>query len=348
MNRRVLLIGGSFFLAAMGAVLLLINSSHRRGPAAGRGGQEAVENPVSKPADAARKAVPVHGYQARLRTANPLDLFEEWISLYSRGKSADAGAIGQALGELLRGNPHGNEEFYRRARRLLLDSETPLETKQELVRLLDRTATPAAAQLLLELGREDLPVGLRLPIHAAISSVGEYYWEKGFLPEASQMLFQAWQETRDPQMLDALAKAMAKAGNFDQLLDAALGAGKTLADIRKSEDPRVVAAWSALGNLQNPDVVPTIAEHLKGSAASSAETSVCAGVLASMGNIEATRALLSWAQGTGDSYASIVRDAFAKVQFWDSVEFLRSEMAQNPRFKSSLVQRAVSDALKRP
>jgi len=359
MNRRILLIGGLFlFVSVVG--LLLSNWRHDASQGAGEA-EEGVEiRHIAKPAGGVSGGTATHYPEGAMvpaqegirgsRARNPVDLFEEWMASLSRKDATDSGAIAQALGELLRGNPHGNDEFYRRVRRVFFDSSTSPRTRQELVRLLDRAATPAAAQFLLELAQQDLPPSLRQTLLSALSSIGDYYWDKGFRSELTPMLLEAWLQAQDPPLLEALAAAMAKTAvpeGINQLLDTVLARGKTLLEIQRSRDPRVSAAWSALESLQNPDVIPILASHLPQDAAGTTEAVICAGLLASMGRIEATEALLSWARGAGDSCASLIRDVFAKIQTFEALEFLRAAMAQNQSFKSGYVRQAILSALKK-
>jgi hypothetical protein len=66
-----------------------------------------------------------------------------------------------------------------------------------------------------------------------------------------------------------------------------------------------------------------------------------------MEQIDASKALLSWARGAGNQYAAIVQTAFGKIWSSDCLQYINSALAQNVTFKSSLVKTAVLSGLKR-
>ncbi len=311
------------------------------------------ENNSNSPAGDSRsgsKMAPLSPYsRAVSQTGNALALLEEWLASLSRNDTSKAGALFQAMIESLHTNPGGNLAFYQRARQILEDGSRDASIKQALIRAMDRAATPAAIKLLAEWCQPDLPADLKNSAYMAIANTGQYFWDKKSLPFAIPVLQQLWLQSDDPNMLSAVATALARVGNPESiniLMDAALSKSKTMADIEHSSDPRVSAAWSSLQGLRNPEVIPIFQEQLQ-SSTSSLETSVYAGLLAGMGQIDATQALLSWAQGAGDQYASIARDAFAKIGTFECLQYVNSALAQNATFKSSLVKTAVWSALKK-
>ncbi|NWG13789.1 MAG: hypothetical protein HXY20_09665 [Acidobacteria bacterium] len=254
-----------------------------------------------------------------------------------------AGFISQSLSDILHANPGGYATFYRRAQRVLNDPVVDIETKQGLIRLLSRAATPAAVQLLADLWRQGVPERLEPSILAAISEVGDYFWSKGSFPEVAPTLLQLWRQSQDPRMLSAVAAAMANMadpGSLEVLFEAVLGAGKSPAELQRSSDPRVSAAWSALQRLHTTDSAAAVASRLR-SGTSAGETAITANVLAGIGQIEATQALLSWATGLGDGYVPLVREAFARVRTAECVNYLKSAMSSNPAFASELVRQAI-------
>lgn len=355
MQRKILL----FFALPLGLAvvgILLMRYLHPAGdpglasrePAQPRAGADSAEaDPEVGPENAAVGSSGAgHQALAEVRALEILNLFEDWLKLLADNEGAPAGSLADSLSARLRRNPNGNEAFYRRARQLLNDPSIPPETKQALVHLLGRAATVAAAHLLIDLYRQDLPEDIKQALRIAISNVGDYYWDPSSFPQVSPILLQAWREAQDPQLLNALALAIAKVGHPDgisQLFEAIQGQGTTLTEIQKSGDVHALAAWQALERLH----IPVIEKRMYQSGGGSAEISICAGILASMGQIEATQALLSWAQGAGDSYVPLIREAFGKVQDRESLDFLNSALAQNAKFKSTLVWQTVAATLKK-
>ncbi len=102
----------------------------------------------------------------------------------------------------------------------------------------------------------------------------------------------------------------------------------------------------ALQRLNNPDVVPVIEARLSAST-DSAETAICAKILASMGQGEAIQYLLSWVQRAGDAYAPLIPGIFAGLSPAGR-DYLNAAMAQNVAFNSNQVKLAVLAALHEP
>jgi HEAT repeat protein len=274
---------------------------------------------------------------------------EEWLRLISSKDGSSISDRMRAIMQSLQSNPNGNAEFYERARQVLMDQSLDIGRKLELVRALDRAATPSAFQLLADLAKQDLPASLKISVFEAIGHVGDYYWDKQSLAQVSPLLEQLWQQSEDPELLRTAATAMARVGDLtsiNDLIEAVLADNRSLAEIEQSVNPRVSAAWSALRSLQKPEIVPILRRELQ-SNGSLFEKSIYATLLAEMGSIEATQALLYWAQSAGNQCAPIVRDAFLKIGTFDCLQYLNAAMAQNPSFKSASVRDAVLSALKK-
>jgi hypothetical protein len=277
-----------------------------------------------------------------------LNLLEEWLQ--SIGKNdGNNGAINiYIVIPSLRNNPNGNTAFYQRVRQVLERSSIDNAKKQELIMALDRAATPAAARLLAELSQLNLPTGLRQSVLGALANIGEYYWDKQSLATVIPTLQQLWLQSEDPELLRSVATALAKIGDaasINVLLQIVLSDTKSMNDIEHSNDPRTLAAWFALQRLQNPDAVPVLQKNLQ-SSVNLFEASISANLLAGMGSNDAVQALLSWAEGAGDKYAPVVRNAFARIGIEDSRQYIRSVLDQNPVFKSNLVRSAIIATLK--
>ncbi len=294
-----------------------------------------------------RKNADAGGASAR----KSLELLEEWLALQSRKDGMTAATVAQSLTRVLHGSPTGNREFYGRAKQILADVSISMDVKLQLIDLLSRAATLPAVQLFADLCAQELPPVLKQAVYNAISQTGEYYWDVGSASAASPILLQLWQQARDPMLLSALAAAMARTGNpeaLNSLFDSVLGAGGSLADIQKSGDPRVSAAWSALVQMHSPEAIPYIAARLERADATPTEIAICAGKLALMGGSEAPNVLLAWARGAGDSYAALARDAFARIQDRESLDILYAANIHSADFKSNLVKQAVLSSLKKP
>jgi len=282
------------------------------------------------------------GAQDRSPAEDSAAVFNDWLSAVAKGDGLKAEQIRARLMVLLRGNPKGNQAVYRRAAQILADRSVESDLKFPLVEILDRAATPSALRVFLDLLNQDLSPDLRRRLIAAVSDTGEYYWDKSSFAEVAPMLLQSWRETRDPQLLQALAVAIAKVGDVNgvnQLVDTVLG--------QETQSPSYSAAQSALKFVNNPGLIPFIGKRLSRVDAGTAEMAVCADILASMCQVEATRVLFEWAQNADGQYAALVREAFARISDPASVDYLAS-FVNAARFKSAFVRTAVLTALKKP
>jgi hypothetical protein len=319
-------------------------------------------NPFQKRQDAARKENDVTGANQgasgagmapvsspRISDSRAKKVLEDWLASLSDDAATPQPSNLEELTAILHNARRGDEWFYQRARQMLTDPSLSSSSKLQLIFTLNRAATPSAVQLFADLCRLDLAEDLKQAITLALSQVGEYYWDKESIPEAAPQIFKLWRETKDPQLLNALANAMGKMGNADginYLLDAALSQGATLAEIQKSTDPQAAAALSTLQRLNNPDAVPAIEARLSASA-NSAETVICAKILASVGQGEAIRYLLSWAQNAGDAYAAFIPDIFAGISPV-ARDYFSAAIAQNIVFHSNQVKQALLTSLRKP
>jgi hypothetical protein len=252
--------------------------------------------------------------------------------------------------ERVRNNPPGNSAFYQRVRNILEDPTIEEAKKLEVISTLDRIATPAALQLLAELSQQHLSTTLKSAVLGAIARVGEYYWDKQSLEQAYPILIQLWSQSDDPEILKSVAAAMTKLGDpasINVLLDTVLNNSKSMAGIENSKDVHISAAWFALQNTYNSEVVAMFQQRLQ-SGANILQTTVCANLLAgyaNLGYVDAREDLISWAKNAGDQYASAAHDAFSKFATLESQNYLKAALAQNLSFKSSLVKSAILSVL---
>jgi hypothetical protein len=358
-QRRIILFGGLLLVIAILGVFFYKNDTVDRNPL--RGGtstplQNDANTGLGRDASGGGIATGDHNLQPLSGSGMPVSqtgeavaLLEEWLTAISRGNSSSAADLAQAMIEFLHSNPEGNRAFYQRARQVLDDGSIDVTSKAALLWVLDRAATPAAIKMLAEWYKPDLPAELKSSVYRAIANIGQYYWKKESLPIAIPILEQLWMQSNDPNILSAVATALSNVGiseSIDVLMTTLLNDGITASDIEKSSDPRVSAAWRSLQVLQNPNVISIFQQRLQEST-NRLETSVYAGLLAGMGQTDATQALLSWARGAGDQQAPIAEYAFGKITSFECLQSINSALAQNTVFKSSLVKEAVLSTLEK-
>ncbi len=285
------------------------------------------------------------------RSGNAVSWLQAWLDSSNPNAPSNINLSIQDVIQSLRNDPGGAEAFYDRVRQILDDESIDVARKREIIFALDRAATPAAFQMLVDLSRLNLPEAIKEAVVSAIGHIGDYYWDKQSLAQAIPMLLNLWFQSQDPAVLRSLAASMAKAADpagINVLMDTVLNNSGSMAEIESSTDARVSAAWSALHTLYQPEVVPALQQRLQ-SNTNLLEASVSASLLAEIGdkgNTEARRALVLWAQGAGDQLAPIVREAFLKFGTLDSQQYLKAVMAQNPTFKSSLVKSTILSILR--
>ncbi|MDM7997501.1 MAG: hypothetical protein QUT30_17660 [Acidobacteriota bacterium] len=345
MTKKLLILSGILIVLAVGGSLLLMRL--RTGEDRATPDSEAPWAAKTAVRPAQVETVPSPGAsQPQMEPREALEAFQEWLAAIAKKDGTRAGEIAQALSRLLHKESRSNAEIYLRIRQMLGDSSVSMDAKMELIQILSRAATPQAVALFLEMTKANLPENLKQWIINALSETGEYWWDKASYPEITSMLLQAWGDARNPELLRALTTAIARVGDLrgiNQLFDAILGQGQTLAQIQQSRDARVQAALSALANVRNPDLVSAIAGRLT-AGNSEAEEAVCAGILASIQNVEATRALLEWAQNADSSSTALIHNAFSRIWDSDCLAYLTSTVPLT-RFRSGQVQSAVLESI---
>ena len=210
-----------------------------------------------------------------------------------------------------------------------------------------REATPEAVRFMAEiLSRENLSEEIKMALIQQMSMVGEYFWDREDIYQASGAVLALWRETQDPGLLEALASAMGNMGNeisLNALFDAVLSQAGTLEDLRNSDDLRVLTALSGLERVHDPAAAPIVAARLQDSK-SSAEMVICADMLASLREAAGVPYLLSWMQTADDSFAPFIPEIFQRIST-QGIDYLNSVNLRNLNFRSYQVEQAVLSAL---
>lgn len=347
--RRAALLAGVFLVIAIAIAYFLHKHLRARNNAPMPGGAIHLTNPTAGTGQVPANIQRGRGAIPKISNSRARQILEEWLASFDSNQPApNAPSFIELTGIIHRAGSE-NDWLYTRARQILMDPSLSHESKLKLISALTQSATPEAVQLFTDLSRTNLPEDLREAIIYAISQVGDYYWDKSSLPEVAVPIMNLWRETKDPQLLGALATALGRIGNenaINYLFDSVLNQGTTLAEIQKSTDPKAVAALSVLDRLTNPMVVPTIEARLS-SSNNTAETVICAKILASVGQGEAIQYFLAWIKNAGDSYAPFVADMLAYLPSTGR-EYLNVAMAQDTIFKSNQVKQAVLKVVGNP
>ncbi|MBN1124564.1 MAG: hypothetical protein JXA82_06125 [Sedimentisphaerales bacterium] len=273
-----------------------------------------------------------------------LSLLEQWRKHQFR-KDMDPGSEFDVreLIEALHGAPIGAEELFRKIWEIMNDSSVPVSAKRELIFILSRAATPETVRILAEiLSGENISDELKHELISQISMIGGYFWERQDVYQATAPVLKLWQETEDPELLNALATAMGHIANSESLnylFDAVLNQATTLEEIWYSGDSRAQAALTGFERVRNSEAAPIIGSRLMDST-NRLEIAICTDILASMEDAGGARYLLSWMQNTDDSFAPFIPGIMQRISSL-GLEYLDTVHLQNLNFRSHQVEQAV-------
>ena len=167
-------------------------------------------------------------------------------------------------------------------------------------------------------------------------------WGDGsYHEERSPPLEQVWRESHDPDLLIAVAVAMAKIGApsaTDSLLSAALmDDGKD--DVRKR------AALGVLEKVYTRNAVPAVAALLANQQSATPASTLAGGVLVGIGDPSAAKALLGWLQVADASAAIAVRTFVARTRTPELLAAWGAALDSKTVFRSEEIRATIRAAL---
>ena len=225
--------------------------------------------------------------------------------------------------------------------RYVADGSNSLRERAGVIGIFGGAKTKEAVDFLLQAAATLEDKELRQAALAQITAVGALWGDGSYHEERAPALEQAWHESRDPDLLIAVAVAMAQIGApsaIESLLSAALmDDGKD--DVRKR------AALGALEKVYTRNAVPPVAALLATPPASTPASTLAGGILVGIGDLSAAKVLLAWLQNADAGVAIPVRDFVAQTHTPALLEAWSAALDSKVVFRSEQLRETIRAAL---
>lgn len=250
------------------------------------------------------------------------------------------GAIATTLAYAMRERQPG-PELVEEMRLFVADASNSSRERAAVLGIFGGAKTKIAVDFLLQAAATLDDRELRQVALAQISGVGALWGDGSYHEERSPALEQTWRESRDPDLLIAVAVAMAKIGApsaIDSLLSAALMEdGKD--DVRKR------AALGVLEKIYTPNAVPPVAARLTTQSTTAPASAITGGVLVGIGDASAAKALLGWLQSADAAAATATRTFVARTRTPELLAAWSAALDSKTVFRSEEIREAIRGAL---
>ena len=271
-------------------------------------------------------------------------VYGRWLQLVQSDEAeSDAVLARAALAELLRSDP-SRTNVLDAIDRLISDRDAPDSVRIALAGMLGESATSDGLARLLELyGENAAAPQVREAALEAIGTIASPRWDDTFREELTPELLQAWTHA-DADLREHLSKAIAQAGSstgVEFLFSTILAAGTSADELKNSEDMRI--AVGALREITNPAGIELLNRFLRHSGEGELAYLLAGGVLAGMGRLEATQAILRYAEAAPESAAPYVEGWLSEVKDAKSLLLMRESA---DRLLQPRMQQAVRNAWK--
>jgi len=246
--------------------------------------------------------------------------------------------VGNALSFRLRDRDESLARSYDQLALYLNDPANDVFLRWQLCQTLGEAATLRALSILLDLaGSSDSTDLRRFALHE-IGRIGDITWGERYHEELSPSLEIAWRrESNDQQLVSALSMALAKVGaasGVRLLIEEVEHAGRTLDEYEARATDKAWIAFSALEQVRNPAAVPSLELILSQNAPGSTSNAAAGFALSSMGQPDATKAILRWAQAANMDVGPLIFDWLIKMRDVGSVALVETALKE-ARFASS-------------
>jgi HEAT repeat protein len=237
------------------------------------------------------------------------ELWDDWQIALATGDRINL--VRAALIEKLRTHPDLN--VLNSLKGVLQSPEIPYDEKIRVVDLLQRSATPETLEILIESAQNPtVPQKDKKTILAGIANFGRHRWKDKFHEELPPILEKEWENSSELEgsYKEAIANAIASVGSesgITMLIDT-LNADK--AD-KKTE----MIIGSAFSRIKNPAAIKPLTEvFLNRTYYRNSIWEASGDALSGMGDPDATRLLLNWAQHSGPEDLIWVERWFVNVR----------------------------------
>ncbi|WP_394754139.1 hypothetical protein [Crenothrix sp.] len=228
------------------------------------------------------------------------------------------------------------EDLLSRFRQGILDTTA----QQVLVSILGEVGNYKAAEILMRLVSEGLlqEPDVKLSAFHAISKFAPESWREHPNTELAPVFEAAW-KIQDTEFLSAIANVMASIGTPTTL-------DMFVQTLTENNDPeRVEIVKQAMTNLVNPALIPKLNDLLQNSAQ---EDMQLAGgeALASMGEIEAAKAIFKWSTQADAGRVDLVKDLYEKAMNTtpDFIDYLDKTLPAQ-HFVSDEIKQGVNESV---
>jgi hypothetical protein len=250
-------------------------------------------------------------------------------------------AVGTLLGYELQKRPI-DQDFYRKLQEFTADSSNSFEERGQLVaNVLRGTKTKESLDLLIQTATDSPDSGLRQAAIEAIQSVGASRGDGKDHEELSPGLERVWQETQNPQLIGAVAKATAEVGapsGIKVLLTSAMAAGG-------QSDTKKQAALIALHDVRNPHAVPMLDEIITNQPPNSEAGRLVSAILAEMNNPSAAGSLINWLRNADASAAPLAFTYVVHLRSPLMLEAYEGALKSATPFRSEENRQAIREGL---
>lgn len=279
------------------------------------------------------------------------ELWNRWLA----GVAAPQGRnplLGPALAAKMRENTPESAALLDRAFAYLTEAGKPELQQITLAKSLAESGNPEAFQILLESLERHPASRYENDVLEAISEMGGHHYPGRDPYQMHEFGAEYWQKFLNKdgatqRHFVALAKVLAESGtpeSVEFLLTQAETAGGTPHPTQGTPAPGI-AALVAARLVRNPAVVPLLSQHLVSNDLGSQSFIWAGEALASMGNSEATKALLEWSFTAPASSADLAEKWLSMVRDTESGKLLREAAAnagsiQTPSVRASVIAAA--------
>lgn len=234
-------------------------------------------------------------------------------------------------------------EIMKQMREFILDSSNSVFERGSLLGVLSYAQTKESVELLLETVSALSDKELKVSAVAAIKTAGSLRGDGKFHEELSSPLERAWRDSKDADLLIAVAMALAEVGassGVNALLQSALSD-------HDADRQRAAAARGALAmaNLLNPSAVPPLAAVVANNPPGSAASKLATDALVRMGNPAAGSVLLDWARKSDDSIAPLIQRYVVQTRTEEMLKIWASALDAHVGFRSERNRAAVRAGL---
>lgn len=247
-------------------------------------------------------------------------------------------AIGTKLGATMRLKA-SSPEFFTQIQAFVADPSNSVEERRRVIGILGFASTKESIELLITLASTLPDEDLRHSVISGIRGTGQMLEAQH--AERLIPLVRAWNQSSDPQLLQAVGIAMAEIGAPEGvallLSSTSLPAG--IDDVHGS------VAKAALEKVYADQAVVPVAEFLRRQPAATPASALAGKILVNIGSAEAGKVLLGWLQNAEAAASSEAYEFVISTRSPALLKVWRDTSDQSMSFRSEVVRRSIQNGL---